>query len=115
MLTNQSLAARLKKDIKDLPGLGDDYQIWEIAGFYLAQLCLSLLLMLSIEVIIVGGGVLNRKCILDIARKYFGTMLNGYVKHPALEGDALAHYIIPASFGEEEGLIGAASTLDFDD
>jgi hypothetical protein len=71
-------------------------------------------LTLSVEVIVVGGGVLNRACIYDHTRKHFKNFLNGYLGLEELKEQNLENYIVPASFDEYEGAMGAAVTLDFD-
>ena len=42
--------------------------------------------MNSVEVIILGGGVMNRSILYPIIRNEFKKLLNGYVEHPLLEG-----------------------------
>ena len=48
-------------------------------GYYIANLCLNILLMNSVEVIILGGGVMNRSILYPIIRNEFKKLLNGYV------------------------------------
>lgn len=97
-----------------MPKLDDKDPVWEIVGFYLAQLCLNLTLMLSVEVIVIGGGVLKRLCIYDHTRKHFKSFLNGYLDLEELKESNLENYIVPSTFDEYEGAMGAAVTLDFD-
>jgi len=50
-----------------------------VVGYYLANLCLTISLMNSVEVIILGGGVMNRSILYPIIRNEFRRLLNGYV------------------------------------
>ena len=63
----------------------DDSKVWRIVGFYLAQLALNVTLTTSPEVIIIGGGVMNRKVIYKYMRGYFIDMLAGYVEHDLMK------------------------------
>jgi len=51
-------------------------------GFYLAQLCLNITLTVSPEVIVIGGGIMNRKILYDFIREEFIKLMAEYVKHP---------------------------------
>ena len=43
-MTNHAIAKRMNCRIEDLQNLRDDENVWEYVGFYLAQLCLTILL-----------------------------------------------------------------------
>ena len=75
-------------------------------GFYLAQLCLNITLLLSPEVIVIGGGIMNRKILYKIIQKEIVRMLAGYVQHPLL-GDTLEGYIVGPRLGSDVGVKGA--------
>lgn len=60
MCNNLSIAERLSIKPEELTVLADDNPIWEIISYYLAQLCLNITLMISPEVIILGGGIMTR-------------------------------------------------------
>lgn len=44
----------------DVANLSDDHVIWDIIGHYLGTMCANLTLTLSVEKIVIGGGVMNR-------------------------------------------------------
>jgi len=48
-------------------------------------MCLNLTLTVSPEVIILGGGVMNREILYDIIRSEFKNLLKDYIKHPKFE------------------------------
>jgi len=47
MVCNKSIASRLKVDFTALAEVSEDPRVWKLVGFYLAQLCLSITLLLS--------------------------------------------------------------------
>ena len=61
-----SIAKRLNKDIKDLENVPDSDPVWPIIGHYLTLFCANLAYVLSPEVIILGGGVMNRKILYKL-------------------------------------------------
>ena len=46
--------------VDEVPSLSDDHEIWDILGYYLGTMCSNLTLTLSLEKIVIGGGVMNR-------------------------------------------------------
>jgi len=104
-LATGSLSARTRLDRRNLASLPDDHEIWKFAAFYLAQLCVTLTLTLSPHIIVLGGGVMNRKCLYDMTRKKFIELLNGYVKAGPLPNGDISKYIVPAM--DHSGLIGS--------
>jgi len=100
-----ALSARVNLDRRNLSNLPDDHEIWKFAAFYLAQLCVTLTLTLSPHVIVLGGGVMNRKCLYDMIRKKFIELLNGYVKAGPLPDGDISKYIVPAM--NNAGLVGS--------
>jgi len=61
LCTNVAIAKRLKlESIDSVPGLPDDHEIWDIIGHYLGTMCANLTLTLSLQKIVIGGGVMNR-------------------------------------------------------
>jgi len=67
---------------KKLAELGDDHEVWDHAANALANLCSTLLLTVSVEKIIMGGGIMNRSTLLNKIRKRTVELLNGYLELP---------------------------------
>lgn len=68
MCSSGALCKRLNCDITDLPGLPDDHEVWDTFSYYIAQLCCNLVLIVSPERIVIGGGILNRASLYDKIR-----------------------------------------------
>lgn len=66
MVNNKSIAERLKVNFTALEEIPDDAKVWRLVAFYLAQLCLNITLLLSPEVIVIGGGIMNRKILFSL-------------------------------------------------
>lgn len=98
-----AIGARVSGDAKYLP---DDHATFLIEAEYLAQMCVNLIVTLSPQRIILGGGVMQRQALFALVRARVLTLLNGYVQSPAL----LAHIdemIVPPALFPISGLVGA--------
>lgn len=105
LCTNNSIAARKGITIEELPKLPDTDPVWPVIANYLAQSILNLTLILSPEKIVIGGGVMNRKILLNMIRKEFVKLLAKYVQHPLL--DKPEEYIVYPKFYPDNGVISA--------
>ena len=85
-VNNIAIAQRCGMGIDELPTLSDNDRVWRIIGFYLAHLCLNITYICSPEVIIIGGGVLNRSILYKIIQLEFKNILNEYLVHPKIAG-----------------------------
>lgn len=83
--------------------MSDDHPVWKLVGHYLAVCCLNLLYMLSIEKIVLGGGVMNRKILYPIIESELKKLVNEYVHVPE-------NYVVPPKLNDV-GLIGALLLL----
>ena len=84
----------------DLP---DDHELWDHAANALANLCVTLLLTVSIERIVLGGGVLKRTGLMAKIRTRTVELLNGYLELPR----DMSTLICSPHYGETVGLMGA--------
>jgi len=86
LVSNNSLSKRLGlENVHELPQVDKDHKVWDVAAFYLAQLCLNVTLLVSPEVIILGGGIMNQPKMLPAVHQHFTKLLNSYIKHSKLE------------------------------
>lgn len=108
MVHSKAIADRAKVSQRELHTLPDDHEVWEKAGYYLGALCLNITYVLSPHVIVLGGGVMKRKVLFGIVRRWFKDLLKGYLNAEKFKTDeALASYIRESVFGDSAGIIGA--------
>lgn len=103
----QQVQQQLDRNI--LSTLPDTHELWDHAAYTIASLCTTLLLTLSMERIVLGGGVLQRSAILlPKIRKYTQQQLNGYLPlgSDSVQTD-LERIIDVSRHGEDSGLYGA--------
>jgi len=86
-----------------LKNLADDDEVFDHAANALANLCASLLLMLSMEKIVLGGGLMSRDGLLEKIQKRTVELLNGYLPLP----DDMGTLITTSKAGNDAGLQGA--------
>lgn len=80
--------------------------VWDLTADYIAQALMSYTLILSPEVILIGGGVSQQAHLFPKIRAAFKNHMNGYIAHPVLDGN-LEDYIKYPENGQQAGLIGS--------
>lgn len=98
-----ALAARWGQDPASLP---DGHPAWDLEADYLALGLANLVLVLSPERIVLGGGVMARASLLPKVRSKLVALLGGYVASPALS-EGLENYLVTPALGERAGVLGA--------
>lgn len=86
--------------------LAIDHPIWGFLADYIGQALMSFNLILSPEIILIGGGVAQQEQLFPMIRAAFKKHMNGYMSHPVLEGD-LTDYIMYPKNGQLAGLYGS--------
>jgi fructokinase len=81
--------------------------VWDHCAYYIAQLCVTLVLIASPELICIGGGVLNRASLYPRIRTYVLSLLRGYIQHLSLTEQNIDTFIRPSHWGSRAGLVGA--------
>lgn len=86
--------------------LTDRDEVWDLEAYYIAQGCLQMHLILSPQIIILGGGVMHVEKLFPMIRQQMKKLLNGYgLANPETENfDKL---IVPASLNDDQGIMGA--------
>ena len=79
---------------------------WEFEAYYIAQLLVSLILTVSPQRIVLGGGVMHQKQLLPLIHEQVKTLLNGYIKVPQILND-IKDYIVSPSLEDNAGFLGA--------
>ena len=88
--------------------LGEDHPFWDVFANYVAQACVSQILMLSPEKIVLGGGVMHQEHVFPKIRKEVLRLLNGYVQSPAIT-ERIDSFITPPALGDRAGACGAVA------
>ena len=107
MVASGALSARLNIDRSHLRDLADSDPVWDYTAHYLAHCCANLVYIVSPEVIVLGGGIMNRSCLFPLIRKKMLEIIAGYIAVPQLSEDGANNYIVPAIYGSNAGVQGA--------
>ena len=95
LVTNKAIKERLGlKDVDQAAQLTDDNPIWDVIGGYLGVFCSNLYLTVSVERIIIGGGICGRPVVMENIRKYFMQSLNKYVQMKQIEAGDIDKFIV---------------------
>lgn len=93
--------------LQDIP---DDSEVWQDVAYALGSLCATLTLVLSVERIVLSGGIMQRLSLFPKIRRAAREILAGYIQHPRLTADGpdgLDGYIVPSARGNDAGIYGA--------
>jgi fructokinase len=86
--------------------LGENHPGWELEAEYIAYALANYTLVLSPQVLILGGGVMQKTSLYPKIRTEFQKVLNGYIQVPQITRD-LDRYIVPPGLGNRSGVLGA--------
>lgn len=98
-----ALEARWKVKGDALP---KDHPAWELESYYIAQAVSGIILTLSPQKVILGGGVMKQQQLYPLIREKVLATLNGYVSAAAIIS-GIEDYIVPPGLGDRAGLCGA--------
>ena len=88
--------------------LPENHPGWDLEAEYVAQALQSIILTLSPQKIILGGGAMNHSGLMEKIRERTKLILHGYVDHPSIERN-IDRYIIPPLLGDRAGVLGAVA------
>lgn len=88
---------------KELP---PDHRAWTLEAEYLAQMCHNVIMCMSPQRIILGGGVMGQEFLLELVRARTLELLGGYLCSPVTE-NGLRDYIVTPGLGIHSGVMGA--------
>src|SRR6478736_290801 len=103
-----ALERRYGQRAETLPG---DHPAWDLEGRYIASALTSLVLVLSPERVILGGGVMQVSSLFPLIRKHLTRSLAGYVQAPALL-ERIDDYVVPPHLGTTSGIAGALALAE---
>src|SRR6478736_5498537 len=88
-----------------------DHPAWDLQARYVASALTTLVLVLSPERLILGGGVMQVSALFPLIRKYLARSLAGYVQATELD-DAMDQYVVPPLLGSLSGIAGALALAE---
>jgi fructokinase len=103
LATAPAIAARWGCAPETLP---DAHPAWALEAHYLALGIANIVLTLSPERLVLGGGVLARTHLYRLVRSGVSDVLAGYLSSPVLD-IGLERYIVPPALGDRAGILGA--------
>lgn len=89
-----------------LAELGETHPQWEIQADYLGQLCAQLVVTVSPQRIVMGGGVMSQTRLLPLIRARMRHWLGGYIERSEI-GSGIDRYVVAPELGERAGVLGA--------
>ena len=98
-----SFDARWGISSKDLP---HDHIGWQVETYYIAQMCANIILTLSAEVIVLGGGVMQQSFLFPMIWAKTVELLGGYVANDKVLNH-MDEIIMPPGLGVNSGVTGA--------
>ncbi len=87
--------------------LPPEHPAWALEAQYIGYALNNLVVSLSPQRILLGGGVMQQPQIFPLIRQQFAYVLNGYIQHPQLEPAALDKFIQPPQLGGRAGILGS--------
>jgi fructokinase len=88
-----------------------DHPAWALEAHYLALGLVNVIVTLSPQRIIMGGGIMQQAQIFPMMRREVQRLLNGYVQAPAIISD-IDSYIVPPALGKRAGVLGALALAE---
>jgi len=85
--------------------LGDRSDVWELEAYYIAEALVNIIMTLSPQKIILGGGVMHQEQLYPLIRSEVERMLAGYIQAAPLED--MDSMIVPPSLNDDQGIMGA--------
>ena len=105
LASGPAMTARWNKSPEELPV---DHIGWELEAEYISFALANLIYTVSPEIIILGGGVMNRQHLFPLIHKKTRSVMNRYIKSRALD-ENISEYIVPPRLKNDSGILGALS------
>lgn len=107
LASGPAILARWGISGQDLP---DDHKGWDEEADYLAEGISDIILMLSPQIIILGGGVMDRKFLYPLIWRKVQSLLNNYIQRSEIL-EQIETYIVPPALNVYAGLLGAVALV----
>jgi fructokinase len=103
LASGPALERRWGKRAEELPA---DHPAWDLEAEYLALGLVNLIVTISPQRIVLGGGVMEQPQLLPEVRRRVQALLNGYVQSPQIIQN-IDEYIVAPHLGGRAGVLGA--------
>ena len=91
--------------------LPPDHPAWALEAHYLALGLVSMIVTLSPQRIVMGGGMMQQSQLFPLMRGEVQQMLNGYLQTESILHD-IDRYIVPPALGKRAGVLGALALAE---
>jgi fructokinase len=88
-----------------------DHPAWDLEARYIGSALTSLVLVLSPDRVILGGGVMQVEQLFPLVRKHLQRSLGGYVQAEAITL-GMDQYVVPPLLGQQAGVAGALALAE---
>lgn len=103
LASGPAIKARWGQSPENLP---ETHPAWKLEADYIAKGLMNIILTISPQRIILGGGVMKKAGLIELIRKAVKDLLNDYVQHPLIHKN-IDQYIISPGLGDFSGRFGA--------
>ncbi len=91
--------------------LPPDHPAWQLEAHYLALGLVNIIVTMSPQRIIMGGGIMQQAQLFPMVRAEVQRLLNGYIQAPMIVRN-IDHYIVPPALGKRAGVLGALALAE---
>jgi fructokinase len=91
--------------------LGAAHPAWDLEARYIASALTTLVLVLSPQRLILGGGVMQVEKLYPLVRKHLVKSLCGYVQASEIIS-GIDQYVVPPLLGQQAGIAGALALAE---
>ena len=107
LASGRAIEARWGKPSAELT----DDAAWDLEAHYLALGLVCVICVLSPERVVIGGGVMNRRGLLELVHREIVALMNGYLSAPVL-GDGISGFVTTPALGRRAGVLGALALAE---
>ena len=84
--------------------LADRKEVWDLEAYYIAQAICNYIMVVSPEMVILGGGVMHQEQLFPLIREKVLEMVAGYIQTEELAD--IDHFVVPARLHDDQGIMG---------
>ena len=88
-----------------------EHRAWDLEARYIGSALATLVLVLSPQRLILGGGVMQFAALFPLVRKQLLRSLGGYLQAEALVS-GIDRYVVPPRLGSDAGIVGALALAE---